>query len=113
MATHEIALDPSYGSLLAIVAFLKLLTQAHARGCVGAGLALSLNIAPTLRGPVETIVCRLDEAGRFQFAQEIARGDETHAFDYRWNECMSPAVAPYSGSPSTMYCRDFASRSRT
>jgi hypothetical protein len=76
-ARHEIG-------LLAILSFLKLLAQTHPRRWVGSGLALSLDIAPALRGAIENVVCRLDEAGPFKLAQEVARGDETDAFiDYR------------------------------
>src|SRR6202030_2444194 len=70
-----IALSDS-GPLLTILTLLKLLAQSLTRNRVGACLALSLDIAPALCGPVKNVVGRLNETGRFEFTQEIARGDE-------------------------------------
>ena len=61
-------------------AFLKLPAQAQTRCVVGANLTLPLDIAPPLCRSIKNVVGRLNEASRFKFAQEIAGGDEAHAF---------------------------------
>ncbi len=61
---------------LAILTPLELLAQAPARSGVISRLTLPLDIAPALCGLVKNVVGRLNETGRFEFAQEIARGDE-------------------------------------